>query len=96
MSRVRKPTKPSARKRRYSHWVERVVEYLKETGEERTVRWLLENLPYDRYSPTSATSGAQKLTREPRIGSVMGVSSDLHGYDYPIKLYFYIGDCDEE
>ncbi len=50
------------RSQRYMGWVNKVHEYLSETGERRTVRWLLENVGGDESrKPPNVNSATQKM-----------------------------------
>jgi hypothetical protein len=50
------------RSRRYMGWVNKVHEYLSETGERRTARWLLENIGGDESrKPPNVNSATQKM-----------------------------------
>ena len=55
-------TRKKVRSRRYMGWVNKVHEYLSETGERRTARWLLENIGEDESrKPPNVNSATQKM-----------------------------------
>lgn len=93
-----KPNPPNMRRKRYSVWLDKAAELLRETGEARTANWLMENLPDDRHTPPSANSAAQKLRKDERFGSFMDYTQDLRRNSYKTHFFYYKwkGETDEK
>ena len=84
-----KPMKPNARRQRYGRWLSKAATLLKDNGESMTANSLLNTLPDNQFSPTSANSAAQKMRKDKRFGSFEDYTTDISGYTYLTRFFFY-------
>lgn len=92
-----KPNPQNMRRRRYGAWLDSAAKLLKETEGVVTASFLMNQLPDNRHTPTSANSAAQKLIKDPRFISTFDYTTDLHGHRYKTRFFSYNwGYVDEE
>ena len=84
-----KANPPNMRRRRYAHWLDKAAELLRTTGEAHTARWLIDYLPDDKHTPSSANSAAQKMRKDSRFDSFIGDTHDLRRSSYKTHFFFY-------
>ena len=84
-----KPNPQNMRRKRYGRWMDKAATLLQENGESMTASLLLNTLPDDRHSPSSANSAAQKLMKDERFGSFEDYTTDLHGHRYKTRFFFF-------
>lgn len=93
------PNPQNMRRKRYSRWLDKASELLQENGESMTASLLMNTLPDDRHTPTSANSASQKLMKDERFGSFEDFTTDLHGHRYKTRFFFFDykrGEINEE